>query len=126
MKRRCPGKKTSHGMEMEDGCTAGFDLDALEEIKMFNHIEEVCCDNRCYFSRSSQFSDDAVVGTNYNDEVAQCTNEDKACHIEVYNMDMLGVGANNYVPTQTSAADAQCNDNDKALIRMVLRLNRIL
>ncbi|QHO01360.1 uncharacterized protein DS421_13g414360 [Arachis hypogaea] len=87
-------------MEMEDGCTAGFDLDALEEIKMFNHIEE--------------FSDDAVVGTNYNDEVAQCTNEDKACHIEVYNMDMLGVGANNYVPTQTSAADAQCNDNDKA------------
>nr|XP_029152548.1 uncharacterized protein LOC112789991 isoform X2 [Arachis hypogaea] len=40
-KRRCPGKKISRGMEMEDGYTAGFDSDALEEIKMFNHIEEL-------------------------------------------------------------------------------------
>ncbi|RYQ89233.1 hypothetical protein Ahy_B09g095984 isoform C [Arachis hypogaea] len=40
-KRRYPRKKTSHGMEMEDGCTTGFDSDALEEIKMFNHMEEV-------------------------------------------------------------------------------------
>ncbi|XLQ99689.1 hypothetical protein S83_065888 [Arachis hypogaea] len=111
-KRRYPRKKTSHGMEMEDGCTTGFDSDALEEIKMFNHMEE--------------FGDDAVVGANYDDEVAQCTNEGKACHTGIPNMDMLGVGANNYVSTQTSAADAQRNENDEALIRMVLRLNRIL
>ncbi|XLS50804.1 hypothetical protein HN51_011481 [Arachis hypogaea] len=124
-KRRCPGKKISRGMEMEDGYTAGFDSDALEEIKMFNHIEEICSDNRCYDFRSFQFGDDTVVRANYNDEAAQCKNEDKACHVGVHNMDMLGVGANNYVPTQTSAADAQCNDNDEALIRMVLRLNRI-
>ncbi|XP_016176179.2 protein FAR-RED ELONGATED HYPOCOTYL 3 isoform X1 [Arachis ipaensis] len=101
-KRRYPRKKTSHGMEMEDGCTTGFDSDALEEIKMFNHMEE--------------FGDDAVVGANYDDEVAQCTNEGKACHTGIPNMDMLGVGANNYVSTQTSAADAQRNENDEALL----------
>ncbi|KAL4343775.1 hypothetical protein AHAS_Ahas11G0112100 [Arachis hypogaea] len=97
---------------MEDGYTAGFDSYALEEIKMFNHMEE--------------FGNDAVVGANYNDEGTQCTNEDKACHIGVHKMDMQGVGANNYVTTQTSSAEAQCNDNDDMLIRMVLRLNRIL
>ncbi|RYR72818.1 hypothetical protein Ahy_A02g007033 [Arachis hypogaea] len=107
-KRRCPGKKLLKGWKWK--------MDA----------QLLCFDNRCYDFRSSQFGDDAVVGANYNDQVAQCTNEDKSCHVGVHNMDMLDVGENNYVPTQTSAVDAQCNDNDEALIRMVLKLNRIL
>ncbi|QHO49139.1 uncharacterized protein DS421_1g11380 [Arachis hypogaea] len=59
--------KTQNWKKMEDGYTAGFDSYALEEIKMFNHMEEPC-----------KFGNDAFVGANYNDEGTQCTNEDKA------------------------------------------------